>query len=366
MPIGDLLAQISGGNPSPSVTATPSLPRPVSIPKRKAEDDLRRDESKTLRRPSPPKPSQTPTSSSGPALSHRPTPTNAAKPSLTARPSNGSNRVAKPSAVPPRPSSAPAAESAASKAPPKKGSFAEILARGQRAQAAMGQVGKIQHKKVEKGASKRMPREEKDLKPANIKAAPRAVNGKSAGYSGSARPGQRPAANGNGAAKTIRSGNGIASASKNSKTGRPAEDEPPKKLKKAAQAVTGYSGTARPKMEAKKRNDKAPRGGALLNPVPVRSRQSRGSRYDEYDEELDDFIDYDDEEEDEQGPRYDYASDGSSDMEAGLDDIDVEETQAERIARKEDLEQERLERSLKMAKEERKRKALEALRANRR
>jgi len=233
----------------------------------------------------------------------------------------------------------------------------------------MGQVGKIQHKKVEKGASKRMSREEKDSKPANIKAAPRAVNGKPVGYSGSARPGQRTAANGNGAAppKTIRNGNGIASASKNSKTGRPVEDEPPKKLKKAAQAVTGYSGTARPKIEAKKRNDKAPRGGALLNPVPVRSRQSRGSRYDEYDEELDDFIDYDDdEEEDEQGPRYDYASDGSSDMEAGLDDIDVEETQAERIARKEDLEQERLERRLKMAKEERKRKALEALRANRR
>lgn len=84
---------------------------------------------------------------------------------------------------------------------------------------------------------------------------------------------------------------------------------------------------------------------------------------------MDDFIEYD-EDEDEQGygggPRYDYASDASSDMEAGMDEVYDEEQRAARIAQREDMEQERMEMSLKAAKEKRKREALEALRANRR
>ena len=54
------------------------------------------------------------------------------------------------------------------------------------------------------------------------------------------------------------------------------------------------------------------------------------------------------------------------DLEAGLDDLADEESRAERIARQEDIEEQRLEASLKAAKEDRKRKALEALRAKRR
>ena len=68
------------------------------------------------------------------------------------------------------------------------------------------------------------------------------------------------------------------------------------------------------------------------------------------------------------GKRYSYYdddSDGSSDMEAGIDDIDGEERRAERIARQEDIEEERLEKSLKQKKEDRKRQALEAIRARR-
>jgi hypothetical protein len=80
---------------------------------------------------------------------------------------------------------------------------------------------------------------------------------------------------------------------------------------------------------------------------------------------MDDFIDYDDEEEDDQ-PRYDYASDGSSDMEAGLDELDFEERKAERIARQEDIKEDMLEKRLKAAKEERKRQALESLRGGKR
>jgi hypothetical protein len=53
-------------------------------------------------------------------------------------------------------------------------------------------------------------------------------------------------------------------------------------------------------------------------------------------------------------------------MEAGLDELDQEERRAEFIGRREDQEEDRLEKSLKTAKEERKRKALDALRGRRR
>lgn len=82
---------------------------------------------------------------------------------------------------------------------------------------------------------------------------------------------------------------------------------------------------------------------------------------------MDDFIDYDDEEEDDGfGKRYTYDDESESDMEAGMDELDLEERRAERIARQEDIEEDKLEKSLKAQKEERKRKALEDLRAKRR
>ncbi|WKT48751.1 hypothetical protein QSH57_013681 [Fusarium oxysporum f. sp. vasinfectum] len=84
-------------------------------------------------------------------------------------------------------------------------------------------------------------------------------------------------------------------------------------------ATTGYTGTARPRPggDVGKKKKEAPRGGALLN------------------------------------------------MEAGMDDIDDEERQAERLAKIEDLKEERLEKQLKAEKEARKRQALEAMRGRR-
>ena len=252
----------------------------------------------------------------------------------------------------------------------------------------MGQVGRLQHKKAEKGA---IPKKEKDE--------PTAVNGKTRksitsrpGYAGNARPASAggPSRGGasnimkNGTSNTIRDlARGNANSMANIRNGgigsrqagpgkKKQEVEPMQKIKKAATATTGYTGTSRPKPGAptSSKNGKEPRGGALLNQPKPRSRPSGRSRHhDEYDdeEELDDFIEYDDEEDaGGAGPRYDYASDGSSDMEAGLDDIDDEERQAEYIARKEDIEEQRLEQNLKMAKEDRKRRALEELRASKR
>lgn len=227
----------------------------------------------------------------------------------------------------------------------------------------MGQVGKIQHKKVEGGS---ILKKKEDAKPGSGLGA-KGQSKRPAGYAGNARPSKLP--NGtvgqNGVRKGTDSRSKIGSANKTAAASKAAEQEQEKKFKKAAAATTGYTGTSRPRPGAAVKKGNVQRGGALLNEPRHRPSSSKQSRYeDDYDEDMDDFIDYDDEEE--QGPQYGYASDGSSDMEAGMDDIDGEERMAEYIARREDVEEERLERSRKLAKEDRKRKALEALRAGRR
>lgn len=231
----------------------------------------------------------------------------------------------------------------------------------------MGQVGRIQHKKVEGGIIKK----EKEAK-----MEPKAAPGKRVpGHSGSSLTKKD---------LSVRDGSSVRHGANGRSRSDPPEAPPrPKgltakqqaeldreherKMKKLSQP-SSYSGTARGKPAAAKRpgSKPMPRGGALLS--APKSRPSKSSRYeDDYDEELDDFIDYDDEEDEYGGgPRYDYASDGSSDMEAGLEDIDGEERMAERIARQEDIKEQQLEQRLKMAKEERKRKALEELRAQKR
>lgn len=359
--IGELLAQITGDQATASsaaaATASPSLPRRNQLPtKRKPDNDLRGDSLKTIRRVTPPqKPSQAPRpSSENPFAAQRPNSGNGSRPIVAAS--------RDPKGVPPKPSK-PIVAPSAPKAPPKRGSFAEILARGQRAQAVMGQVGKIQHKKVEKGAT-RTKEEAKPFSQAKRVANP--AKGKTnAGYSGTAKPGTNT--NGGASSNTVKKDTRDAASAR--PKGRAAqsridEEAAAKKVKKAALVNTGYSGTARAKPADAARKKETPRGGALLN-APIPRGSSKRSRYeDDYDEELDDFIEYDDEED--EGPRYGYASDASSDMEAGLEELDVEERRAEYIARKEDVEEERLEKSLKAAKEERKRKAMEQLRARRR
>ncbi|KAF5138792.1 hypothetical protein E5D57_002578 [Metarhizium anisopliae] len=362
MPIGDLLAQISGGKST--AASGPGLKRTDSIPsKRKPNDDLRGDGSKTSRVMASSGGVGQVSRSSGDRSNLQQPYTGSARPGNTPG-SKVAGSASKPPkstkpGLPSRPGPSPAA--AAPKAPPKKGSFAEILARGQRAQATMGQVGKIQHKKVEKGAIKKA----RDEPPPATSSKGRNVGG----YVGTSKPGQRNGVNGHkrppgrpidtrpGAGARVPAPRGKAAAA------AAAEEEAAKKVKKAAQATTGYTGTARPKPGNPARKKDVPRGGALLN--ATRHSTSKNSYEDDYDEELDDFIEYDDEE-DEGGPRYDYDSEGSSDMEAGLDELDKEERRAEFIGRREDQDEERLEKSLKAAKEDRKRKALETLRARRR
>ncbi|KAF5495269.1 hypothetical protein CGCS363_v009604 [Colletotrichum siamense] len=395
--IGDLLAQISGDK-SQSTSPAPTRPAIAAAPKRKADDDLRSTVSNKTPRTSTTAPSSS--SASKPASAPRPasrpaekattitgyrgsaarpsdrtssTPkllgngTSSAKPSTSsARPLNGSG-ASRPTTLPSRPSPAPPKDGAA----PKKGSFAEILARAKKAQESMGQVGKIQHKPVEKVLTKKEREDlalqaKKDAKAATAKGGAARQPSK---FQGTSRPSSgAPARNGAGTNGSSR--NGAPDRAKDPRAAakaRATEEEQEKKLKKAAVATTGYTGTARPRPGATSTKKKPTPGGALLNsrPAPRYGGSARRSRYeDEEDEELDDFIEYDDEEDD-AGPRYTYDSDGSSDMEAGMDDVWEEEQMAERVARREDLEQEKLEKRLKAEKEERKRKFYEQQRGRR-
>jgi hypothetical protein len=240
----------------------------------------------------------------------------------------------------PPPASAPAGPAK----PPKKGSFAEIMARGKVNQATMGQVGKIQHKRIEKLPSKRDREEMKAQKSSKLQ--------KNIGPNGKFR------AAGQEAIRDARNGNGIREG--NSKTPKKAEPVPEKKIKKAALATTGYAGTARPKPGGANSSSKpstsasSSRYGGGLDRHRDDRRGSSGPRYAYVSEEEED----DDEEDD-------YASDASSDMEAAVYEVDDEEEEAARIARREDAEALAEENRLKREKEE-KRKRLAAMAKSRR
>ncbi|KAI0484675.1 hypothetical protein GGR56DRAFT_614849 [Xylariaceae sp. FL0804] len=236
------------------------------------------------------------------------------------------------------------------------------MARGAKAQQTMGKVGVIQHKAIDKSIGKK-EREAIQLEPKS------GLKGRAGQqYRGNARPSSTPSRDGRRAGAKVgeSSRNGSAKGAREVSKPRPGpsrEETPEKKIKKSATATTGYTGTARPRPGASsaksssrgEQRGKASRDGGLLAPPGARRRD----RYEEEeDEDMDDFIEYDDED-DEPGPRgrgYGYDSDGSSDMEAGLSDIDGEEARAERAARDEDRREQQLEEKLKREKEERRRR----------
>lgn len=231
------------------------------------------------------------------------------------------------------------------------------MERAKKAQATMGKVGMIQHKAIEsskkerpvKGEQKSSAARVKDGKPYIGNGRPSAASSREAKRPGMAsREGSRV-----GAAKDVKAGG-------KQRQGLSGVEALEKKVKKSATATTGYTGTARPrpgaasgKTSSSKKEPSSYKSGGLLAPP----RPKRRDRYeDEYDDDMDDFIDYDDDEEDPRGTGYGYASDASSDMEAGLSDIDVEERRAERMAREEDKREQALEEKLKREKEDRKRR----------
>ncbi|KAJ8071145.1 hypothetical protein OCU04_001485 [Sclerotinia nivalis] len=333
MPIGDLLAQISGG-PNPTLTmSTATLP-----PKRKANDDLRKPVDK-LQRPNTVATSKPITQAQRPtavdtSMGRMRIDTNSRRPAPSS--ANTANTTFKNGQPTPPPSSTESAK------PPKKGSFAEILARGKAAQASLGQVGKIQHKRIEKAPPKREMDKARTQKGKTIQK----------GLEPNSKF-QRP---------SQVSGRNIQSGTNGTKSGG-AKAPPPaveKKIKKAATATTGYTGTARPR----------PGGGTTTSKPAASSYSSRSGGNDRYKngrKNLDRYYATDEDEDDmeEDVEEDDYASDVSSDMEAATFEVDEEEEMAAAIARKEDAEALAEENRLKKEKAE-KRARLAAMAKSRR
>jgi protein SPT2 len=314
--IGDLLASINGD---------PSLATPIPITsKRGADDELRRPVQKLQKTGTQAANSPRPIAQPSVRPSAAEPPISKAKVVQNGRPAiqNSATSTFKNGQPTPPPTNDPPK-------PPKKGSFAEIMARGKAAQNTLGQIGKIQHRKIEKLPSKR---EREAMQARKGKAIQKGLDPK--GKFGGAVAAQSRDKNGVKVNGKVRHG----------KT----SVEPEKRAKKAATATTGYAGTARPKPGA---SNMASRPSAASSRDKGRFQDRDFSRR----------YNYVSEEEDDEGmeEQEDYYSD-ESDMEAAAFEVDEEEEEAARIARKEDAEALLEENRLKREKLEKKRR-LEAL-----
>ena len=206
------------------------------------------------------------------------------------------------------PTKGSASPAAGTKPAPSKGSYADLMARAKEAaeQRAQNSIGVIKHQdtvkpKTTKFAERRKEEQER-------------VKAQKYGNGKQAKPEERRS------------------------TSPQKKDEP--HLSKSAKSASkvGYKGT----MGISTSRQKPHKGPA------------KKSRYDEYlgtDEEEDSEMDVD---EDEGG----YGSDGSSDMEAGFDDVEGEERLATRRAKEDDAKELALENELKREKEERRRRLM--------
>ncbi|KAK4035240.1 hypothetical protein C8A01DRAFT_48508 [Parachaetomium inaequale] len=372
----DLLASITGEKPSPSSNLVPRPSAPLS--KRKAEDEPRPAGVKLARINSFPDKSAGSNDNSpkpSPRPAHRPLDRSCANQASNPRPASDNKRALneRPSAADPKAGSAGTRPANGSKplpsrplanrpsptdsGPPKKRSYAEIMARAKANSEQRESLGKIQHKTVERTLTMK---ERKEMKVEDARKAKMAARKSATGRPGATSAHLRDVARVSGARNNLPS----ASAKKTP----PVEE---KKVKKAALATTGYTGTARPRPGA----STTAKPGAPSRPgSEARSRDrpryggplSSSRRGRDEEDDLDDFI-VDDEEEEEEQPGYGHARqyrydsyEEESDMEAGISDIEDEEQLADRQARREDLEQEALEKRLKREKEERRRKFLDA------
>ncbi|KAE9980184.1 hypothetical protein EG328_000417 [Venturia inaequalis] len=229
-----------------------------------------------------------------------------------------STPTARPSIPKPVPVKAPTAPAPAA-TPLKKNSYKEIMARGKQNVTTIPSLGVIKHKQTEKLSKKER---EKLAQEAAEKAKANAVRDKKLGV------GKRPGSS------------------------EPAIGKPGEQAKEKRKGPDlGYTGTARPKaISAEPPQYRGtmglPRPGQVRRPQSAAQKQS-ASRYPRYAEYSDEELDDEQEE--------DYESD-LSDMEAGIDDVEAEEEEALREAKKADAAEKALENKLKREKLERKNK----------
>lgn len=289
--------------------------------KRKAEDGLSGLNGKIVKRSISEGPSSrvAPPADPQPAKPNIPSKSASSLPSKVAVPYRGTSKLNPASSATvtacPTPT-IPAGEAAKT---PKKGSYAEIMARARATQAKPPAVGVISHKPKDKIAISH----KKELKMTK-----KALKDRKSGIKEDSRP----------------SSSGSVSSSPAPRSSKPT---------KAPKPQPAYKGTAKPKPQPIYKGTMKPEG-SIPRTSASKDRDSHASRSrcDEYaatDEE-----DLDDVEEDQ------YGSEESDDMEAGFSDVEQEESAAAKAARKEDEEEARLEAQLKKEKEDR-RKRLEAM-----
>ena len=241
------------------------------------------------------------------------------------------------------------------KAPPKKGSYAEILARAKAAQTTSAHVGVIKHKPKETLSKKERL----------------ALQAEASGKSKTSSKTREVAVNGRRNTPDSKGSSPAPSAIPNRN-----RDNTLSKPKKPTEV--GYKGTARPLPETsykgtmsrssttmptsrtKSTNDSTfPRSRSTSATRPI----SRGkSRYAADDNDVDD----EDEDEDEDGEEPDEYESDLSDMEAGAFDVEEEEQISSKVARREDDEEARKELELKNRKDEMRRKLTAMAAAKRR
>ena len=308
--------------------------------KRKAEDALARPESKNLKNDVVDRQTSRAVPSTDPRLS-KPVHSPATLPSKStatigpnsSRSSNSASTVISKSNIPYRGTSRPNPVTAALPAPtnlaiptataseaakaPKKGSYAEIMARANATQSKAPVIGVISHKPKDQ-----MPISYKK----ELKMKKKALKNKKLGIKTSDRP---------------------------SSSGSMSSSPAPGTFDAKKHPEPTYKGTAKPpKPQPTYKGTMAPTSTAVPKPTKVKPSKSR---YDEY--AATDEDDLDDIEEDEYG-----SEEGSDDMEAGFSDVEQEESAAARAARKEDEEEAKLEAKLKTEKEERKKRLAEMAR----
>lgn len=242
----------------------------------------------------------------------------------------------------------PIATTASGKAAPKKGSYAEILARAKAAQTVSAHVGVIKHKSKETSSKReRLALQAEASGKSKFTTKDGAINGRK----------NTPDSKGNSPAPLAISGQIRDNASKSKKgrevgykgTARPIPE-------KSYKGTMNRSNTAVPNTIRRKEADDRPsnrsRSTSVTRPLP------KSRRYTDYSDEEDEDID-----EEEEGA--DYESD-LSDMEAGAFDVEEEEQISSKVARREDVEELRKEVELKKQKEAMRRKLTQLAAARKR
>lgn len=228
------------------------------------------------------------------------------------------------------------------KAAPKKGSFAEIMARAKASQAVPPAVGTIKHKPKETLSNKKEILLHKQGRLKKVKPDSKDALSRDVSSDGRPNPGPGPPV------MRTKSETGVSSK----------KAVPPQTYKGTATAKPqpSYKGTMKPVASldpSGRKNSAADKGPSRIRNVSMGRPSTFRDRYlSEDEEDLDE-----DEDEDDMG------GESTDDMEAGFSDVEEEEEHATKFARKEDDEQAKIELQLKRDKEARK-KRLEMMAKN--